>query len=86
MECDLCGGEIDVTKGFYLNEENQIECLDCRESRANGGQLRKVFIREIKILLAGCEMGFKDKNITTIGAIEVTVDKLLAEVRKRTKI
>lgn len=56
------------------------------EGSVNKGQLRRVFIREIKILLAGCEMGFKDKNITTIGAIEDTVNKLLAEVEKRTKI
>lgn len=81
MKCDLCGNEFDETKGFWLDEEKLIKCLDCRK-----GQLRKVFIREIKILLAGCEMGFKDKNITTIGAIESTVDKLLAEVEKKTKI
>ena len=55
-------------------------------SSVNEEQLRKVFIKEIKILLAGCEMGFKDKNITTIGAIKNTVNKLLAEVEKRTKI
>jgi len=56
------------------------------KSSTDGGQLTKVFIREIKVLLAGCEMGFKDENITTIGAIEGTVDKLLAEVEERTKI
>jgi len=55
-------------------------------SSVNEEQLRKVFIREIKMLLAGCELGFKDKNITTIEAIKNTVNKLLTEVKKRAKI